>query len=765
MARSIKSFRLAQGGTTSGGSTGGVQTGGGTPGPSELPNSGETAEDANWSPSVGFNLSDVNYYSHEHPFIDRFKGAGIWITQTNKVWNTQQEVAVDEHGWPTGMPEGVTRLTANVGVDPHSEWPSGRYVVLYEGSGSVSYINGTKLISSNGQGRDTVVISADSGRGFESLFLSITSTNPDDPIRNIHVVREDQLAAFEAGEIFNPEFLEKLQDFRVLRFMDWMNTNGSETKEWSDFTKIDDATWTRVPVEVMVELANRTGIDPWFNIPAKATDAAIRAFAEYVHDHLDPRLEAHVEFSNEVWNWNFKQTHYAREQGVLRWEKDANGNGIIDPSEKVTNPHAQWAGARGAEVADIWKDVYGADADGRLNTIIGVQTGYKGLADYFLNASKYRAETGTRPADHVESLAIAGYFEGGLTNKKNIDIVRQWATEGAAGVDKAFQQLEYGNLLPVEGFSLAELREYYQYYADLAKKYNVDLVMYEGGTHLNATRYPELTEFFTKLQNDPRMGELYAKNMANFQAVGGEAFTQYNDVSPPSKFGDWGALSSIYQDSSARWDALVKFNKDHSGDSIGRDVTAFANGKFIAGSNTAEILKGTLGGDNIAGKGGDDVINGDKGSDTLTGGDGNDTINGGAGIDTINGGAGNDKVTGGEHKDWLTGGAGDDAFIYKTIKDGGDVIVDFSNASGNNDIFQFDSVAFGNLPKGALNAQSFVARADNVAQDANDRFIYNTTDHTLWYDPDGSANGASNAVLIATLANNANLTHLDIIII
>jgi hypothetical protein len=50
-----------------------------------------------------------------------------------------------------------------------------------------------------------------------------------------------------------------------------------------------------------------------------------------------------------------------------------------------------------------------------------------------------------------------------------------------------------------------------------------------------------------------------------------------------------------------------------------------------------------------------------------------------------------------------------------------------------------------------------------LAQDADDRFIFRTTDQTLWYDADGSGSGA--ALMIADLQAGATMTNLDILIV
>ena len=78
----------------------------------------------------------------------------------------------------------------------------------------------------------------------------------------------------------------------------------------------------------------------------------------------------------------------------------------------------------------------------------------------------------------------------------------------------------------------------------------------------------------------------------------------------------------------------------------------------------------------IDGLAGDDNIIGSNFNDTINGGDGNDTITGGLGLDV------------------LSGGSGADVFVYRTTKEGGDKISDFTFGV---DKFQFVSSEFGNL--------------------------------------------------------------------
>jgi Ca2+-binding RTX toxin-like protein len=59
--------------------------------------------------------------------------------------------------------------------------------------------------------------------------------------------------------------------------------------------------------------------------------------------------------------------------------------------------------------------------------------------------------------------------------------------------------------------------------------------------------------------------------------------------------------------------------------------------------------------------------------------------------------------------------------------------------------------------------RAFLSRADNHAQDKYDRFIYRTSDDTLWFDQDGT--GTKVAIKIADLSNDFALTAHDIVIV
>lgn len=69
------------------------------------------------------------------------------------------------------------------------------------------------------------------------------------------------------------------------------------------------------------------------------------------------------------------------------------------------------------------------------------------------------------------------------------------------------------------------------------------------------------------------------------------------------------------------------------------------------------------------------------GNDTVYGSQGDDYIHAGDGNDVLFGNGGNDTLIGSFGSDTMSGGSGSDTFVYNSVGEGGDVIVDFDTGS------------------------------------------------------------------------------------
>ncbi|MGB7240795.1 MAG: G8 domain-containing protein [Sulfitobacter sp.] len=543
--------------------------------------------------SLGIGLAVISDWGTQHPFIDVMKTARPWVGHLPSEWGawTHDNLArggyLDAHGWPTSLPVGLTAIETLVLVaQPEgAQSLAGRYRVRYEGTGTLGLQHSATNVEHDTDARE---IWFDYAPGNDGLVgIAIEATDPADPIRNISVVHEDNLALHDQGKLFNPHWLARLEGMQVLRFMDWMQTNDSKLKKWDDRPQVADVTYALrgAPVEVMVALANETGIDPWFTMPHLANDDFNRKFAAYVKDALDPDRKAYVEYSNEVWNPQFEQAQWAIRRGAALWGK------------RVYDAHAQFAGGQAAGMAQIWGAVFAQDPD-RLVRIISTQTGWEGLEQGLLLAPRWMDEDRSRdkpPFEYFEAYGVTGYFSGQLGAEK-ADTVRQWVVESQAmaaadadaqgltgqarsaylethkfdfAVTQAAKELRDGSVTGVDEDTVeANITRSFPYHAEVARSFGLDLIMYEGGTHVVGVGAPVdddlLTEFFSHFNYSPEMGALYDRMLQGWADVGGTVFTAYVDVIAPSKWGSWGALRHL-DDDNPRWDALMRFKRAAAG--------------------------------------------------------------------------------------------------------------------------------------------------------------------------------------------------------
>jgi serralysin len=175
-----------------------------------------------------------------------------------------------------------------------------------------------------------------------------------------------------------------------------------------------------------------------------------------------------------------------------------------------------------------------------------------------------------------------------------------------------------------------------------------------------------------------------------------------------------------------------------------------------------ENLFTNSGNDTLVGSAANNLIESGAGNDRINGGAGNDQLVGSDGIDTIYGDAGNDTIDGGfgnsSGNDLLYGGAGVDAFILSRV--GVDTISDFVSLGSPTEIdyLVVSASAFGLVdpPFGYLNSGSLrVGAGATTATNASQRFIFNTTDRSLYFDAGGNTGASS--VKIAVLSSTATI--------
>lgn len=534
-------------------------------------------------PPMGMGLAAVTDWSSQQPFLDVMKTARPWIGHMPGRWGGAEYEDLlragflDDNGWPVEMPRELGSIGTLILTDLPETARSlaGRYVLRFEGDGIVE-VGGRA--SNVRYGKNAVRFDFSPGPGSVDIRIQRTDRGrKGDYVRDITVVREDRLESFDNGAVFNPDWLAHMRGFKVLRFMDWMDTNDSALSQWSDRPRPEDVTWALkgVPVEVMIALANELRADAWFTLPHLATDDYFRRFAALARDGLAADSRAWVEFSNEVWNWQFAQARWADEMALARWG--------------AQDAWVQFYALRAMQMADIWTEVYGVQADDRLVRIIATQTGWLGLEDTILNAPLVVAEGLPRPATRFDAYAVAGYFGSSMGNEDGVAHTRDWLAQSLAAAEAnadrrgltgtarsdfieahkfdaamplAARDLLDGSVIGRPDGTLVDvLTRMLPHHAQVAKSEGLDMIMYEGGTHLvglgSVVEDEAITAFLTHVNYSPEMGTLYDRLIAGWAALGGGLFTHYADVYVPSKWGSWGALRTL-SDDNPRWQALQR---------------------------------------------------------------------------------------------------------------------------------------------------------------------------------------------------------------
>lgn len=583
-------------------------------------------------PILSLGLSSLSDWSTASPFLDRARVMRPFFAFRPGAWESMSpdELAEGGHlgpdGYPLHVPKGMAGIRTIWAWDSPfgAEQRAGLYILTYDGTARVQ-LGGDVTVASTAPNR--IVFRSRNG---EPFWMDITGISPKDPIRAISLLRAEHVALAKAGAIFDPEWLSLVSQARELRFMNWMNTNHDPVANWDERPRPTDATYMMngAPVEVMVRLANEAGIDPWFTMPHDADEAFLRSFATYVAENLDPRLKAHVEYSNETWNSLFGQFHWLRDQAIADWGAD-----VADDWPAIFVYHTKKA----TEAALIWKDVFGAEADARLVTILGTQSGNKWLTDLQLRADAWaeREPQGfTPPAEVFQEVAGTLYFGGSEMADPSLreELAERASRSSSDAINWLYMETAQNRDLPA---SMPVIIENLADQKAIAAAYGLRFVAYEGGQHshhsfgienLSEEDALSFTEILSDFVRSPEMAALYSQIWDAWREIGDGPFMHYTEMGAPNRWGSWGLLS-------------------HPGDSTPRSrfllERASAGGswwnegggpQYLAGL----IANGTEGNDALSGTPEEDYLLGAGGDDTFLASPGNDGINGGPGNDTFN---------------------------------------------------------------------------------------------------------------------------------
>ncbi|MBI2570556.1 MAG: cellulose-binding protein [Candidatus Schekmanbacteria bacterium] len=560
-----------------------------------------TSRASNYRAPLGVNLEGPRDWNPDWIFVDVFRVARKWITLANPYsWDTGEydELDLDADGWVRSLPAADDptvqyRMAATVlfaGLSGH--FPAGRYTVLYDGEGSLAYDwDASKNASLSAPGRDVV----DVVPGNDGMLLRLDATDPartGSYVRNIRVIppggscnndrsrycdsnadcvtgaRCDAFLDTYERERFHPYFLRTVARFKAFRVMNWLNVcgpgwSGNTMSEWSERATLTHYTWsadlTGVPVEIIVELANKLAADLWIAVTLRASDDFIRQLAQMVHDRLDPGLRVLVEYGNEVWNPAFCGTDWVEQQAEAEW-----------PEAPVSGyaKRLNWHGKRTVEMCALWRAAWAEDSD-RFTCVLGAQgatlwTGTQAL-DCPLWSQAPCANQG------IDAVAIAPYFGYYVGEPANEATVTQWLGDPDGGLGKLFEEIMQGGLLaggPTGGAVQEALDDADAYVAEVTENRGLQVVAYEGGQHLS-TRLaglvnPTISALFNEANRDARMGTAYEKLLDGWRASGMNLFMHFGSTGRYDEWGSFGLKEWAEQTATPKFDTVMQFISDNA---------------------------------------------------------------------------------------------------------------------------------------------------------------------------------------------------------
>ncbi len=554
-------------------------------------------------PPIGSNLDVVADWSTEIPFIDVFKLSRPWIPKSERYFDTGEanEIETDSAGWVIQLPQNddsftsvQTVLFTKSGVN----YPKGEYTVLYEGTGTILYGGDAQKIDDlSSEGVD--IVQVEPGSTNAGIVIEITETDPDgtgDYLRNIQMLLPGFSAEQAKNDIFNPDFLVSIDQYSVIRFMNWLRVNykrdwqmAVETRSqpsiehinpldqlvyeptlrladwrepllWANRAKVTDARYSTakgVPIEIIAALANQIDSDIWLNIPHNVTEYYVWEYAKLMFEELEGDQQVYFEYSNEPWNTGFGQGEYFQEQAIQSEVSAVNGY----------EARLKWYAARSASLCNVWKQTWEEANDYRVTCVINAPITQPDKITTMLACDHWEHSPCYK---HLDAVAVAPYFGQHIGQPEHLATLRQWANWGESGLDHLFEELRYGGKLPdVGGISPAPLPVVYENIttavATVVSYVNSDnrrlkLVAYEGGQHLvglgDVQNDEKLNTLFTEFNRNWRMKTLYADYLAMWNERGGDMFLHYKSTSSYSQWGYWGSQEYFAQPNAEKAEAI-----------------------------------------------------------------------------------------------------------------------------------------------------------------------------------------------------------------
>jgi hypothetical protein len=507
---------------------------------------------------MGINLDYMNDWADRNMmFVDVMKNARPFSAMGPHGHPNGDPVPVNANGWPT---TDFGTIFLSVPEDPLNRplsqtYPSmaGTYHLSFTGTATVAGTNCCQIqnvnynATTNTTTADVVVSPTDT---FVGLFFSKTNKG----VQNIKLLRPGY--PLGTTQVFTTQFLKAIAPFSTVRFLNTLGTNNNVVFTWDQRTLPTDpqqSDWVKgVAWEYIIQFANTTGKDIWINIPEHVNVASpywdnyVTQLAKLLKATLNPNIHVYVEYSNEVWNFQFQQAGDNMNSAIAEVTSGA------DPTlnyDHVNNEY-YWGYRRvvhqTVRISQIFKDVYGAAA---MNTIIRP-------VFMSLYVNPFLAEDGLLylknnfgpPNQYIYAVGGAPYFGEFATNifsnVNDLFAELQSGVNGFGQIISGFSGQSYNGGVVYQNYVNGVPQNNISYKA-LADYYGIKSIAYEGGP-INSDD-PGNAVISELGVEDPRMGDLVQKELAHWFGCGNDLFVYYSLATPPgnSSGGPWGAYLDI----------------------------------------------------------------------------------------------------------------------------------------------------------------------------------------------------------------------------
>lgn len=573
----------------------------GSPSPSAVPSPTPIPSDAP-KLTIGMNLGSPSYWDAESMFADVTDYTSGWWADNIGLQPTQiQPFSTTSDNYPTTDAQVLTNFVG---------FPTGLYRVSFDHNANTKIIIGwsesfktviqnqvDSAPDANGVIHTTYELPLFSGSPKMIYVHRVDPTKKDFLIKNFHIYAPDRLNSTSS---FRIPFIAKLSPFNPIRMMGMNNTNDAKTtppqvqdcpaKNWSDRTVASNfgrsnnsqvfqaAARDGATYEEEIELANLMKKDLWINIPDCATDDFVTQLATLFHNTLNPQRNLYLEYSNETWNTGFGQWYNIRD--------NSKSVAALQKLDDVTRVQIYTA-YRLMQVMKIFQSVFrdrpqvlkGVLAGQLANTwtvSVGLDWLKSNVGDpkqwiSYVSGAPY---VGTMPADGASyDTPMQNYFHDSQTYLKS----KLPADQAKAQAD--LQAALTALFATLNKWETTYNRPWFKQWKTMSDKYGIPVVAYEGGQsllsafaslsnqtviQLDGTTKTGQTVYYqfdpmNQAQSDPRMADLYATLLNDWQSVfGNNPFVHLGFIANPTNWGFWGVWTDMFQDHSVKGDELLK---------------------------------------------------------------------------------------------------------------------------------------------------------------------------------------------------------------